>query len=116
MTLYELIGRIKDGKAPERVELFDETFKYDKELKDYQDSDGDWLFQDYDWQSDLDTKLDNYIDYVVTITNSNFTVTPAPRKEIEKLVKQGFTRNQKKIADKINELIDEVNYINKNLK
>ena len=126
MTLYELIGRIKDDSAPERIEIFDETFKYDKELKDYQDSDGDWLFQDYDWQSDLNTKLDNWVDFVIT-NCGNITFTQ-PRKVIEKpelIIEKNniYTTNNKGeklrvkgldavVLDKVIELIDEVNKIN----
>ena len=35
ITIYELIGLVKDGKAPEKIRYNNEIWKYDDELKTY---------------------------------------------------------------------------------
>lgn len=35
ITLYELLGKIKDGQAPKRIKYINSIWEYDKETKDY---------------------------------------------------------------------------------
>lgn len=35
ITIYELLGMIKDGKAPKKIKYIDFIWEYDKEIKDY---------------------------------------------------------------------------------
>ena len=35
ITIYELLGMIKDGKAPSKIKYINSIWKYDKETKDY---------------------------------------------------------------------------------
>ena len=46
ITMYELIGFIKDGKAPKNIKYNDEIFEYDKR-HNYISQDGNLLFGDY---------------------------------------------------------------------
>lgn len=116
MTLYELLGRIKDGNAPQKITMFDEDFTFNKEVNDYIDSEGDRLFEDYYWMDELDSKLQNYIDYVITNANIStlgekkinhvdeiFDVTDFANDypEVAKLLRA--------LSNKVRELIDEVN-------
>ena len=119
MTVYDLIGRIKEGKAPEKIVLFGEEFNYDKDKKDYVDGEGDWLFEDYDWLYELDTKLENWVDYVISVSKENFGgfyfIPPKAHKHIEKIDDIEFEKTGIKftvLKEKVNELIDEVNKIN----
>lgn len=47
ITIYELLGLVKDGKAPKKIKYEDIIWKYDLQENEYI-KDGDyWLFQDY---------------------------------------------------------------------
>ena len=35
ITMYELLGMVKDGKAPKKVKYINSIWEYDKETKDY---------------------------------------------------------------------------------
>lgn len=39
ITIYELLGMIKDGKAPRKIKYINSIWKYDKETKDYFNND-----------------------------------------------------------------------------
>ena len=39
MTLYELLGLIKDYEAPEKIEYDGDMFEYDKNMQDYYSDD-----------------------------------------------------------------------------
>lgn len=57
ITLYELIGMMKDGNPPKIIEVFDETFNYDSTKNDYVDTDNYQLFEDYEWKDELNTVI-----------------------------------------------------------
>lgn len=103
ITIYELIGLIKDGKAPERI-------KYKNMILDYNDCSQDYCNFDTYYNlfahlfDELPTK--SFInDYVEIIEG---------KKKIEKMecsVESWFTPTQAdiEIIKKVNELIDEIN-------
>lgn len=53
ITIYELLGLIKDGKAPKKIKVFSKTFELIENtnvIKNmYVDKDGDGLFDEYWW-------------------------------------------------------------------
>lgn len=53
ISIYELLGLIKDGKAPKKIKVYGDTFdinEYQNDIKNiYFDDDGDTLFEDYCW-------------------------------------------------------------------
>ena len=112
ITIYDLIGLIKDNKAPKRIVVFNEIMTLDK--LDYVDSDGDKLFEDYEWLEWLNSEIEvlettihtddlnksNKIEKIDLYTNArcggNMTI-------------QEKDYNWKEISNKINEIIDKVN-------
>ncbi len=44
ITIYELMGLIKDDKAPKKIKLQDTTYEYDKNINGYFDKNGYNLF------------------------------------------------------------------------
>ena len=108
-TIYELLGLIKDGKAPKRVQWKDETFTYICESKDYKDEVNDNLFVDYEWQDMLNDEVEileekiEKIDepYKSVIFNTDYDSAT----ELEKKIIDNIELMRKKL----DELIDEVN-------
>ena len=49
ITIYELLGLVKDNKAPKKIKCNDLIFIYNEPSKDYvyERSNGCWLFTDY---------------------------------------------------------------------
>ena len=132
MTLYEIIGMIKDKKPVKKFKAFDEIFEWDDVLLDYFDLDGCSLFSEYAWADELDTKVE--ILEITISTNSNETKVPLLKKRIKELeiysvennptnmyilnnegVKCYMTKHSREIALKVNELIREVNKISERI-
>ena len=47
ITIYELIGLIKDGKAPKKIKYDDNILSFDFETNNYRDNEASFLFGDY---------------------------------------------------------------------
>lgn len=45
ITMYELLGLVKDGKAPKKILYDDIELEYDKDTKDYYSYYGKYLFE-----------------------------------------------------------------------
>ena len=98
-TIYELLGMIKDGKPPKKIKYADEVLEYDGYTIDYVDSDGDGLFNEYAWI----TELNDEVEILET------TITYKPDK-IEKIdLQKGIKTELYELASKINEIIDRIN-------
>lgn len=56
ITIYELLGLIKDGKAPKKIKYKSHYWKYNERADDYIDEDEDYVFScsKYDITSMLD--------------------------------------------------------------
>lgn len=107
ITLYELLGLVKDGKQPNKIKYKGQeyTFIKDNEVTDYSFKDDNEI---YGW---LSTSIGN--EYISDMFTNTVEIIKEPKK-IEKLPKNitdnaCATRDQKTIANKINELIDEIN-------
>lgn len=118
INVYELLGLVKDRKAPKKIKYEDIMWEYDLQENEYiAKEDGDyWLFQDY-FPNNL-----NFLDCLkdkVEILEENKPI-------IEKLniesdspthfyirneygTKCGLTKHSKMIADKLNKVIDYIN-------
>ena len=120
-TILEIINKMAKGEdIPAKIKIDDNILTWDSMMYDYRDEDGDWLFDDYAINESLNDEVE-ILETTVTINNhgvtfadggitfSHFFGEPVFNKKIEKLVKSGMTKNQKKIADKINEIIDHLN-------
>ncbi len=44
ITMYELLGLVKDGKAPKKIKYINSIWEYNKEIKDYL-NDNLWLIR-----------------------------------------------------------------------
>lgn len=127
--IYELLGMIKDGKAPKKIMVFDEVFEYSYDKKDYEDGSMYWLFDDYEWKNELNTEVE-ILETTITITPKedffNNLEKTLNQDKIEKLsleqiglhylqkwewkdfVEQ-LNKNFHRINLKINEIIDKLN-------
>ena len=112
ITIYELLGLIKDGKAPEKIKYNDIVLEYEEETKDYYEYYGKGLFEH---------KFGNCKNFL----NDEVEIIEEPKK-IEKLeiekdentenyfirneygTKCYLTKHSKIIASKINELLDKI--------
>lgn len=104
ITIYELLGLVKDGKAPKKIKYDDEIWECSKE-EYYSCKDGSILLGDL------------FFNYKIqTFINDEVEIIEEPKK-IEKLeLESGKIDDQEFIAKyithnryKINELIDEIN-------
>ena len=61
ITIYELLGLIKEGKAPKKIKVFGDEFEflYQSGDRTYFNYDGDYLFSDeYDWENNLNNEVE----------------------------------------------------------
>ena len=103
ITIYELIGLIKDGKAPEKIIYNNIDLKYDEENEDYFRYYGKGLFE-YKFTTCVDFLNDKVeiIEEDKKIKRIDFS-TLNTQKEKNRVMK-----------DTINQLIDEINNLKKN--
>lgn len=111
ITVYELLGLIKDGQAPKKVKYRNEVLYYDEETKDYyNDEDMNPLF------AGANTKLDKEVEIIVEenkipekletykenneIFLENFCYKYMP------IHKDSLSFNEQVIVDKLNEVLD----------
>ena len=47
ITMYELLGLVKDGKAPKKIKYNDIELEYDKDTKDYYPYYDKYLFENH---------------------------------------------------------------------
>lgn len=108
ISVYELLGLIKDGKVPKSIIYKNEYFKYSKENRGYI-GENNYLFSDF---ADL-----------ISILNEKVEILEEDKHIIEKIKKHEFEENGItiseqpsiiEIADKLNEVIDYINKGEKN--
>lgn len=102
ITIYELLGLVKDGKAPKKIKYSNVKLDYDEGNEDYYSYYGRGLFAH---------KFGNCKNFL----NDEVEIIEEPKK-IEKLIepiKLGDIHenliSMNKVAKKVNELIDEIN-------
>ena len=106
ITFYELLGLVKDGKAPKKIKFGNIELKYDEECEDYYSYYGGGLFEH------KFGNCKNFLNDEVEIIEE--------KKKIEKITVRektlGFPNGEwtarnmdKAFAIKINELINEIN-------
>ena len=120
MTIYELLGLVKDNKAPKRIKCNDLIFVYNESSKDYfyERSNSYWLFTDY---IDIGKNISKKVEILeedkdieeLKIENDSPTHFYIRN---EHGTKCSLTKHSKFIADKINEVIREVNKLKKDKK
>lgn len=111
ITMYELLGLIKDGKAPKKIKYGNEKLDYVEENEDYYSYYGRGLFE---------YKFGNCKNFL----NDEVEIIEEPKK-IEKITVRektlGFPNGEwtarnmdRAFAIKINELLDEINNLKEN--
>lgn len=115
ITLYELLGLIKEGKEPKEIKFGNIKLKYDEANEDYINYYGNGLFE---------YKFGNCKNFL----NDEAEIIEEPKK-IEKLNPEPISRRQYlcdestidflkadiiNIISKVNELIDEINNLKEN--
>lgn len=113
-TIYDLLGMIKDNKAPKKILLKDKVFGLSEDNKNYIDEDSDWLFIDYEW---LDMLNDEVEILETTLIAKDMNITSRKIEKIEEDMailsptgpKIQWTLNEGILKDKINEIIDVLN-------
>ena len=99
ITMYELLGMVKDGKAPKKVKYINSIWEYDKETKDYFHDDL-WLIYSMNSIGLTESKIE--ILEEKKIPEKIFhCYTKTDNEEIEFLIK-----NINNLADRYNQLID----------
>lgn len=121
ITMYELLGLVKDGKAPKKIKFRNEIYEYENHIEDN--------FIDYvgiEKETNEVFYLSSYIgnNYISDIFTDEVEIIEVPKK-IEKIswrkkesLAGEFTANEKqnilarrteKLKSSLNELIDEIN-------
>ena len=117
ITIYELLGLIKDGKAPEKIKYENSIYELSPEDDDYYSEDEmRWFTNELNCLRILNDEVEiieepNKIEKIEIEKDEN-TQNYFIRNEYG--TKCYLTKHSKIIASKINELIDEVNKLKEN--
>lgn len=111
ITIYELLGLIKDGKAPKKIKYDDEIWDYDNDVQDYHNI--------YYLLGDLFDRLptNEFINNEVEIIEENKKIEKIDDRHYDEINQCYYGRNElssSDLVDKINELIDEINQLKEN--
>ena len=123
ITIYDLLGLVKDGKAPKKIKFRNEIYEYKNNIED--------VFIDYvgiEKETNERFYLSSYIgnNYISDIfTDEVEILDEAKEDKIQKIyhcetsliqneVEIFITKNLNQMVDKINELIDEINNLKEN--
>ena len=104
ITFYELLGLVKDGKAPKKIKYDDFYCYYDEEKNKYVDYAGVLFFE---WEHIVMNSLNNTVEIIEEenkIKKLYHCCMESDNEEIKFLIK-----NINDLSDKINELMDEIN-------
>lgn len=108
MTLYDLLGLMKEDKAPKKIMLNKQVFVFDEQHKDYQCSENDdniwneYLFEDYCWKEILNEEVEIL---EITLYPENVSTQDTKIEKLERVEDFKFA----KLIDKINEIIERIN-------
>ena len=115
ITIYELLGLVKDGKAPKKIKFRNEIYEYKNNIEDG--------FIDYagiEKETNERFYLSSYIgnNYISDIFTDEVEIIE-DQKKIEKIecsVESWFSPSQAdiEIIKKLNELVDEINKLKEN--
>ena len=99
ITFYELLGLVKDGKAPKKIKYNNIELEYSEECEDYYSYYGEGLFEH---------KFENCKNFL----NDDVKIIEETKKIEHCLKRDRFLRDEDEIEHlrtKIDELIDEIN-------
>ena len=105
ISVYELLGLIKDGKAPKKIKYGETNFIYIGKENDYynEKTDNLYLFKDYICTlEDLNEKVEILEEYKPIIEKLNLDREPLKGKEVPRAIDY-------LLEGRINEIIDYIN-------
>ena len=111
ITIYELLGIIKDDKAPKKIHHQYYEYNWNGIDKDYQKNNGDTLLGNINIQHHLNDKVEIIEEYKPIIEKIEIKKYKFHNDNHSKLLK-----NQEQLSNKLNELIDLVNELKKEVK
>lgn len=100
ITIYELLGLIKDGKAPKKIKYKSHYWKYNERADDYIDEDEDYVFSCSNY--DITSMLDGEAEVLEEVEDKEY-------EDIEEITQECFDHWTQ--AKKINALIRNQKYI-----
>ena len=116
ITIYELLGLVKDGKAPKKIKFCGNIYEWED----------DWyLTKEKNYKVCLGGKEEEH-NILINAFNENVEIIEEPKEDkIQKIyhcetsltqneVEIFITENLNQMVDKINELIDEINNLKEN--
>lgn len=112
ITIYELLGLIKDGKAPKKIKILDDFYEYDKYNEFYYNEEGYSLYRLFYEEGnalDIEVKIleeDKPIIEKIDTTTENTLFTMECYTGIPE---QAQDWNFKVLKNKLNEVIDYIN-------
>ena len=112
ITFYELLGLVKDGKAPKKIKFGNIELEYDEKNEDYYSYYGGGLFEH------KFGNCKNFLNDEVEILEETKKIEKIARCDSIKMTHYGElykpTENEEILRIKINELIDEINNLKEN--
>lgn len=115
ISVYELLGLIKDGKAPKKIKFCGEIFVFRNNTYEYEDGNIS-LFHEYkeyfayetiEYLNDEVEILEEYKPTIEPITLDDWN--EITYNENWELLKNDFNKNMKTIFDRLNKIIDYIN-------
>ena len=106
ITMYELIGLVKDGKAPEKINYNNEIFEYNNKYQDYDSIGSDKVLFYYLFTHD---RITGFIHTTVEIIEEDKKIEKC--KNYENFL--GIDDYIEHLKKKIDEIIDEINNLKK---
>lgn len=113
ITIYDLLGLVKDGKAPKKIKYDNLELEYNEKCKDYYEYYGESLFA-YKFTTCNDVLNDEVeiIEEPKKIEKLNTNIINANRYDYDKnkeMTMSNITADILSISKVVNELIDEIN-------
>ena len=116
ITMYELLGLVKDGKAPKKILYNDIELEYDKDTKDYYTYYDKYLFE-FKFASCVDflddeveiVEEDKKIEKLEPVRGSDLVDLTSKNVALKNNSLIELCKTLKNMNNKINELIDEIN-------
>ena len=115
ITIYELIGLVKDDKAPKKIRYNNEIWKYDDECKTYDNDDHDKdLLEKLFYESYILDFINNEVEIIEDskkIKKLNTNIINANRYDFDKnkeMTISNIAADFLSISEVVNELIDEI--------
>ena len=108
ITIYELLGLVKDGKAPKKIKYKNNIYEYDGETQNYCSPIN--MIWNFLIGKDIVALLDDEVEILNEAKEDKIQKiyhceTSLTQNEVEIFI----TKNLNQMVDKINELIDEIN-------